>query len=177
MGGKIFWRLLPYIDTHFSHNSPMSSCLSGFRVDQYQSTRGQYQYQSTRGTLADEALYYSTIYILVQQSTTVFFAGLQVLRTFYKPMSMHKRTNSQNWAFCVLKKVVALKKKHFLTFPTFWSISPKNWIYGSSAKLISLYRVYLFNFTLILWHIDWKLWTSIKVSCRLGKHLNICFLI
>ncbi len=35
----------------------------------------------------------------------------------------------------------------------------------------------LFTFTPILRHIEWKLWTSIKVSHRLGKHLSICFLI
>ena len=35
----------------------------------------------------------------------------------------------------------------------------------------------LFNSTPILRHIKWKLWTSIKVSHTLGKHLSICFLI
>ena len=45
------------------------------------------------------------------------------------------------------------------------------------TKLIYLYRVDLFTFTLILRHIYWKLWTSIKVLHRLGKHLSICFLI
>ena len=44
----------------------------------------------------------SPTYILAQQSTTVSLAGLPVLRTLYKPMSMHKRTNSQNCEFCVL---------------------------------------------------------------------------
>ena len=48
-------------------------------------------------------------------------------------------------------------------------------IYCPIAKLISPHRVYLFNFTLILWHNDWKLSTSIKVSCRLGKHLILAF--
>ena len=33
------------------------------------------------------------------------------------------------------------------------------------------------TFTPILRHIEQKLWTSIKVSHRLGKHLSICFLI
>ena len=41
-------------------------------------------------------------YMLVQQSTTVSCAGLPVLRTRYKPMSMHKRSYSQNDKFCVL---------------------------------------------------------------------------
>ena len=35
--------------------------------------------------------------------------------------------------------------------------------------------MYFLNFTLILRHIKWKLWTSIKASFRLGKHLNIYF--
>ena len=41
-------------------------------------------------------------YIVVQQSTTVSLTGLPVLRTLYKPMSMHKSTNSRNCEFCVL---------------------------------------------------------------------------
>ena len=91
-------------------------------------------------------------------------------------MSMHKSTNSWNCEFCVFKSCSFWIKLFFSCF-NFWSISPKKWSYCSKAKLISLYRVYLFNFTLILRHIEWKLWTSIKVSCRLGKHLSICFLI
>ena len=51
------------------------------------------------------------------------------------------------------------------------------WTYCPKAKLISLYRVHIFNLPLILLYIDWKLWTSIKVSCRLCKPLNIGFLI
>ena len=35
----------------------------------------------------------------------------------------------------------------------------------------------LFTFTPILRHIEWKFWTLIKVSHRLGKYLNIRFLI
>ena len=35
--------------------------------------------------------------ILVQQSTTVSFAGLPLLRTLHKPMYMHKSINSRNW--------------------------------------------------------------------------------
>ena len=50
-------------------------------------------------------------------------------------------------------------------------------MYCSKAKLISLYRVEIFTFTPILRYIEWKLWTSIKVSRRLGQHLRICFLI
>ena len=43
-----------------------------------------------------------THYILVQKSTTVSWAGLPVLRTLYKPISMHKSTNSRNCESCVL---------------------------------------------------------------------------
>ena len=43
-----------------------------------------------------------TQYNFVQQSTTVSCAGLPVLRTIYKPMSMHKSTNCRNCEFCVL---------------------------------------------------------------------------
>ena len=50
-----------------------------------------------------------TQYIVVQQFTTVSLTGLPVLRTLYEPMSMHKRTNSQNCEFCVFIKVVAFK--------------------------------------------------------------------
>ena len=66
-------------------------------------------------------------------------------------------------------KVVALKKNW--TFSQLFVNSIKK------AKLIYLYRVELFTFTSILRHIEWKLWTSIKVSHILGKHLSICFLI
>ena len=41
-------------------------------------------------------------FFLVQQSTTVSLAGLPVLRTLYKPMSMHNSANSRNCEFCVL---------------------------------------------------------------------------
>ena len=61
-------------------------------------------------------------------------------------------------------------------FLNFWSISSKKWIYCLKAKSISCYRVDLFNFSPILRQIEWKLWTSIKVSRRLGKHLSIYFL-
>ena len=67
-------------------------------------------------------------------------------------------------------KVVALKKKIVYIFLTFGK-----WTYWSKSKLISLYRVDLFTFIPILRHIEWKLWTSIKVSHRLGKHLSTCF--
>ena len=76
--------------------------------------------------------------------------------------------------FCFIK-VVALKKSDFLHFLNFWSIPSKKGTYWSKAKLIYLCRVELFMFTPILRHIEWKLWTSIKVSHRLGKHLSICF--
>ena len=59
----------------------------------------------------------------------------------------------------------------------FWSVPSKKGTYWTKVKLIYLYRVELFTFTLILRHIEWKLWTSIKVSHRLGKHLNICIYI
>ena len=45
---------------------------------------------------------YQCRYIVVQQFTTVSLTVLPVLRTLYKPMSMHKSTNSQNCEFCVL---------------------------------------------------------------------------
>ena len=80
------------------------------------------------------------------------------------------------WILCFIE-VVALKKSNFLRFINFWSIPSKKWTYWSKAKLISLYRVDLFTSTPILRHIKWKLWTSIKVSHRLGEHLSICFLI
>ena len=73
-------------------------------------------------------------------------------------------------------KSCSFEKSIFLHFLYSWSISPKKWSYFLKAKLISLYRVYIFNFTLILWHIYWKLWTEFNVSCRLGKHLDIWFL-
>ena len=41
-------------------------------------------------------------YIVVQQSTTVSLTGLPVLKTLYKPMSMHKSIDCQNCEFCVL---------------------------------------------------------------------------
>ena len=74
-------------------------------------------------------------------------------------------------------KSCSFKRFFFLHFLNFWSIPSKKWIYWSKAKLISLYRVDLFTFTPILRHIKWKLWTSIKVSHILGKHLSICVLI
>ena len=81
------------------------------------------------------------------------------------------------WFLCFIK-VVALKKTFFfLHFLNFWSIPLKKGTYWSKAKLIYRYRVELFTFTPILRHIEWKIWTSIKVSHRLGKHLSICFLI
>ena len=40
--------------------------------------------------------------IMVQLTAHVSLTGLPVLRTLYKPMSMHKSTNSQNCEFCVL---------------------------------------------------------------------------
>ena len=43
------------------------------------------------------------------------------------------------------------------------------------SKIICPYRVELFTFTPILRQIEWKHWTSIKISHRLGKHLSICF--
>ena len=70
-----------------------------------------------------------------------------------------------------------LKKRIFLHFLNVWSVPSKKLICWSKAKFISLFRVDLFTFTPILRHIEWKLWTSIKVSHRLGKHLSICFLI
>ena len=115
-------------------------------------------------------------YIVVQQTTTVSLTGFQVLRTLYKPIYMHKRTKSQNCEFCVFIKIVALKKGNFLHFINFWSIPLKKWTYWSKAKLISLCSVDLFTSTPVLRHTKWKLWTSIKVSHRLGKHLSICFL-
>ena len=72
-------------------------------------------------------------------------------------------------------KSCSFKRFFFLHFLNFWSIPSKKWIYWSKAKLISLYRVDLFTFTPILRHIKGKLWTSIKVSNRLGKHFSICF--
>ena len=72
-------------------------------------------------------------------------------------------------------KSCSFNKNIFLHFLNFWSISSKKWIFWSKAKLISLYRVELFTFTPILRHIEWKRWTSIKVSHRLGKHLSISF--
>ena len=81
------------------------------------------------------------------------------------------------WFLCFIK-VVALKFFFFfLHFLSFWSYSSKNGTYWSKAKLIYLYRVELFTFTPILRHIEWKNWTSIKGSHRLGKHLSIWFLI
>ena len=77
----------------------------------------------------------------------------------------------------VYYKSCSLKKNIFLHFLNLWSIPSKKWTYWSKAKLICLSRVELFTFTPILRHIEWKLWTSIKVSHRLGKHLSICFLI
>ena len=65
----------------------------------------------------------------------------------------------------------------FFHFLNFWSIQSKKWSSRSKAKFISFYRVDLFTFTPILRHIEWKLWTSIKVSHRLGKHFSFCFLI
>ena len=65
-----------------------------------------------RGSPLKQARYTWTFYvpyILVQQSITVSLAGLPVLRTLYKPLSMHKSTNSQNCEFCVFIKVVAFK--------------------------------------------------------------------
>ena len=56
-------------------------------------------------------------------------------------MSMNKRTKGQNCEFCVLLK--------FLHSLNFWSISPKKWSYCSKANIISLHRVYIYNFTLI----------------------------
>ena len=81
------------------------------------------------------------------------------------------------WILCFIKVLAFHKKKIVLHFLNFWSIPSKKWIYWSKAKLISRYRVDLFTFTPILRHIEWKLWTSIKVSNRLGKHLSIWFLI
>ena len=74
----------------------------------------------------------------------------------------------------VFYKSCSFKKRNFVNF---WSIPSKKWTYWSKAKLISLKRLDLFTSTPILRHIKWKLWTSIKVSHRVGKHLSICFLI
>ena len=41
-------------------------------------------------------------YMFVQQSITVSFAGLPVLRTLYKPMYKHKSPNSRICELCVL---------------------------------------------------------------------------
>ena len=80
------------------------------------------------------------------------------------------------WFLCFCKFKL-LKFFLFLYFLNFWSIPSKKGTYWSTAKLIYPYRVELFIFTPILRHIEWKLWTSIKVSQRLDKHLSICFLI
>ena len=114
-------------------------------------------------------------YILVQLTAHVSLSGLPVLSIRYTLTPMHKRTNTQNCECCVFIKIVALKKNIFFIFFIFGP--SKKWIYCSKAKLISLYRGHLFTFTHISRHIKWKLWTSIKVSRRLGKHLSICFLI
>ena len=89
---------------------------------------------------------------------------------------MYKKTKSQNCDFFFLS-FSFWKKNNFLHFLNISSIPSKNWTYWSKAKFISLYRVDFFTFTPILSYIKWKLWTSIKVSHRLGKHLSICFLI
>ena len=109
---------------------------------------------------------------MVQLTVHVSVSGLPVLTILYKIILMHKRTKSQNFEFCVLK-CCRFWKRHFLHFLNFWSILSKKWTSWSKAKFISIYRVDLFTFTPILRHIEWKLWTSIKVSHRLGKHLSI----
>ena len=53
----------------------------------------------------------------------------------------------------------------------------KKWIYCPKAKLISLYRVYFFTLPLFCDISIGNFDLPIKVSCRLGKHLNIGFLI
>ena len=73
--------------------------------------------------------------------------------------------------------IFVFDKSCSFSFLNFWSILSKKGTYWSKSKFICLYRVELFNFTPILRRIEWKLWTSIKVSHRLGKHLSICFLI
>ena len=84
------------------------------------------------------------------------------------------RVKIVNFAFI---KSCTFKKSIFLQFLNVGQFHQKKWSYWSKAKLISLYMVYLFNFTFILWRIDRTLWTSIKVSCRLDKNLNIFFFI
>ena len=62
-------------------------------------------YTGTLWTICGLFMDYNIDYILVQQSTTVSLTGLPVLRTVYKPMSMHKSSNSQNCEFCVVEKL------------------------------------------------------------------------
>ena len=90
--------------------------------------------------------------ILVQHSGHVYLSGLPVLRTLFQPMPMHKSTSSQNCDFFYFSKV-QLYKKNFFIFGHVLSISSKKQIYCLKAKIISLYRVFLLNFTLILRHI------------------------
>ena len=77
----------------------------------------------------------------------------------------------------IFKSCSFFEKQFFYIFLNFGHFHKKKWINCSKAKLISLYRVNLFTFPPILRHIECKLWSSIKVSRRLGKHLSICFLI
>ena len=116
------------------------------------------------------------MYILVQLTVHVSVSGLPVLTILYRLIHMHKRSKSQNCDF-VFYKSCSFLKRNFLHFLNFWSIPSKKGTYWSKAKFIYLFRVELFTVTPILRHIEWKLWTSIMVSHRLGKHLSICLLI
>ena len=81
-------------------------------------------------------------------------------------------TGAVSLVIFVFYKSCSFKNKRIFFFLHFWSIPSKKGTYWSKAKLIYLYMVELFTFTPILKHIEWKLWTSIKVSPRLGTALH-----
>ena len=77
----------------------------------------------------------------------------------------------------VFYKNCSFKKKQFFTFYKFLVNSIKKVDLLVKSKINFSLQGGFFTSTPILRHIKWKLWTSIKVSHRLGKHLSICFLI